>query len=419
MVGGAYYVSKLTNRVASSANIEFHARIVVQKFIARELIRVNTLAIQEAYSDETDIFDLQARESRELDEIIGDVTKRDVGIIGDAYHQYIKDQRLAIKNGTNGGVKCGIRPIDNFTNGWQKGDLIIQAGRPGMGKTSGALAIAYGTAKKGEPAAFFSLEVPKIAIVKKIIASESEIETSVVYNGKVDNDTLDLILRDNLALNNLPLYIDDTPSLSLLEFKSKARRLVTQLGVKLIVIDYLQLMTSGNPNMAANRELEISTISRGLKSIAKELNIPIIALSQLSRGVESRPSRKPQLSDLRESGAIEQDADMVIFWFRPWYYWGGEADAERLCYEYGNLMFPYKNLLVGIVAKNRNGSCGEFFLGFIDEYAKVTDYDLERMKPKFLPKGFEVTEQNNTFVQQPPLAANNDFLNQQGSDPAF
>lgn len=425
--GGAYYVSQLTNRVASSANVEFHARIILQKQLARELIMINTNGIKKAYDPEQDVFELFSDQTLEVESLLGNIQKSDISSIGDLHYEFIKESVQVFENGTSNGVPTGYKGFDKFMGGWQKSELIIVGGRPGMGKTAFALCSAYKIAiRHNIPTAFFSLEMPKIQLVARINAARSELDLNDVVKMKLGSmDKIQQMNADNEILFKAPLYIDDTPGLSLLDLRSKARQLVAKQGVKIIFIDYLQLMTSGlNIQM---REQELAHISRGLKMLAKELNIPVVALCQLSRATENRPggSKKPQLSDLRESGAIEQDADMVIFPYRPEYY-----NIEE--YECEGRMIPTKNLISGVIAKHRNGGLGEIFMGFINEYAKLTDWDYENNRPvrepewtfeSEKPKDLVDKKENDTFVQdaKDTVPINTDFLAQkkEGTEPAF
>lgn len=435
IVGGPYYVSLLTNRVASSANIEFHARIIMQKQLARELIRINTQGIIKAYDDGQDVFELFSDQTLEVESLLGNIAKHEVSSIGKIHADFINESYSILENGISSGVPTGFESFDKFISGWQKSDLVIVAGRPGMGKTALAICCAYREAiNHNIPTAFFSLEMSSTQLVARINAARSELDLNDVAKMKLTTkDKITQMHLDNEILLRAPLYVDDTPALSLLDLRSKLRRLVAKHGVKVAYIDYLQLMTSGQNIMM--REQEISTISRGLKVLAKELNIPIIALSQLSRNVEARADKKPMLSDLRESGAIEQDADMVIFCFRPEYYQITE-------YAYENEVVPTKNFFSAIIAKHRNGGLGEVFLGFINEYAKITNWNFENKRPKYeaewdfekekAKKESNLVDKKNsdTFVQEgkdsvnesdtPKLETNTDFLSQKKeNEPPF
>ncbi len=367
-VGGSYYVSALTNRIASSANIEFHARIVAQKYLQRELIRIGTETIKTAYEDGTDVFELLDLTTKNIFEILDSNVRKQHDKMSTLIARAIEEIEVAA-NTADGllGVPSGFTALDRITGGWQKSDLMVLASRPGMGKTAFVITMAKNAAVDfNKPVAIFSLEMSSIQLVKRLISSETEIAQDKILKGNLDNHEFVQLNERIKKLSTAPLFIDDTPALSIFELRAKARRLKENQKVELIIIDYLQLM-SGGPDGKGNREQEISTISRGLKSLAKELEIPIIALSQLSRQVENRPggSKRPQLSDLRESGAIEQDADMVMFIYRPEYY-GLEVDENNE---------PTRGKAEIIIAKNRHGALETVKLRFIGHYAKFADLD--------------------------------------------
>jgi replicative DNA helicase len=324
--GGAYYISKLTNIVTSTANIDAHARIILQKFIQRELIRISGEIIGDAYEDSTDVFDLLDLSETKMFNITNNYLKKNFEEIGSVLAKTInRIDDLRQQKDDISGVTSGFTSLDRVTFGWQPTDLIILAARPSVGKTAFALNLARSAALhpvKPTPVAFFSLEMSASQLVQRILSAESEIHMEKISRGKLeDYEYQQLHTKGIKRLETAPLYIDDTAALNIFEFRAKARRLVNKHQVGLIIIDYLQLM-SGSNDKGSNREQEISTISRNLKALAKELSVPIIALSQLSRAVETRKesNKMPQLSDLRESGAIEQDADMVMFIYRPEYY---------------------------------------------------------------------------------------------------
>lgn len=330
MVGGAYYVTKLTNAVVSSANIEAHSRIVLQKFIQRELIRISGEIIADAYEDSTDVFDLLDDAESKLFEITNNHLRKNFDTIDSVLVKTIQRiEDLRHKNEDVTGVPSGFPSLDRVTYGWQSTDLIILAARPAVGKTAFALNLARNAAlnaKKQTPVAMFSLEMSAGQLVQRILAAESEIWLEKIARGKLEEHEMkQLYARGIQRLAQAPLFIDDTPALNIFELRAKCRRLKNKHNIGLIIVDYLQLMSGTGENRNSNREQEISNISRNLKALAKELSVPIIALSQLSRAVETRGAGKdgnkmPQLSDLRESGAIEQDADMVMFLYRPEYY---------------------------------------------------------------------------------------------------
>src|SRR6478735_7899472 len=329
IVGGPYYITKLTNAVTSSAHIEAHSRIILQKFIQRELIRISGEIISDAYEDSTDVFDLLDQAESKIYEVTSNHLKNNYESIDSVLVKTIQRiEDLRHRNEDITGVPSGFPSLDRVTYGWQSTDLIILAARPAVGKTAFALNLARNAAlhaSKPTPGAFFSLEMSAGPLVQRILAAESEIWLEKIARGKLEEHEMkQLYARGIQRLSQAPLFIDDTPALNIFELRAKCRRLKNANNIGMIIIDYLQLMSGSGDNRNSNREQEISTISRSLKGLAKELQIPIIALSQLSREVEKRGAKDgtkmPQLSDLRESGAIEQDADMVMFLYRPEYY---------------------------------------------------------------------------------------------------
>lgn len=385
-VGGAYYVSSLTNRIASSANIEFHARIVLERFIKRESIRICTNMIKEAYDDTTDVFEIIDENEKSISELTSRVvvSKGNSSLV--LYNKLLEQNEALINRKTDLiGVSSGYEDIDKYTGGWQKSDLLLLAARPGMGKTAFVVGVARNAVKMKKPTAIFSLEQSALQLYKRMASQETEIPHDKIRYG-MDAGTQKIFERDMADLKAAPLFIDDTGALTLFELRNKARKLKREEKIELIIIDYLQLMVGGDKG--GNREQEISAISRGIKALAKELDIPIIALSQLSRQVENRPggAKIPQLSDLRDSGSLEQDADMVMFLYRPEYY-GIEYDANNQ---------STRGLAKLIFAKNRHGAIGDIDLRWIGEIMKFIDYN---SKPKI-----ESFEQGNS------LHDNEDFL---------
>ncbi|MFN8699847.1 MAG: replicative DNA helicase [Flavobacteriales bacterium] len=368
LVGGPLYISQLTNRVASSANVETHARIIAQKFIQRELIRISNEIIRDAYDETSDVFDLLDKAENNLFQVAeGNIRKN-----YDKMSSLIKsamDQIETARQNSSGvsGVPTGFNALDRVTGGWQRSDMIIVAARPGMGKTAFVLSMARNMAVDFQvPVALFSLEMSSLQLVQRLIASETEIDGEKLRKGTLEDHEFHQLHQRISRISEAPIFIDDTPALSVFELRAKCRRLKAQHGIQMIIIDYLQLMTAGGDNKIGNREQEISTISRSIKQIAKELDVPVIALSQLSRQVESRTGEKrPQLSDLRESGAIEQDADIVSFIYRPEYY-GFDTDAA------GNSTAGRADI---IIAKHRNGGLEDVPLRFISRLAKFTNLD--------------------------------------------
>ncbi|MBE9660572.1 replicative DNA helicase [Mucilaginibacter myungsuensis] len=369
MIGGAYYITELTNRVASAANIEYHSRIIIQKYIQRELIRISTDTINNAYDDTSDVLDLLDKAEKNLFEVAQNNLRRDSRKMDDLMNEALKAIE-ALKDREDGltGVASGFTDLDRMTSGWQKSDLVIIAARPAMGKTAFVLTCARNAAVDfNKPVVVFSLEMSSVQLVNRLISGEAEIEQEKIRKGTLEEWEWAQIHTKVARLEQATLIIDDTPALNIFEFRAKCRRLKSQHDIQLIIIDYLQLMHGKSDGKGGNREQEIGSISRALKSVAKELNVPVIALSQLSRAVESRPggSKKPMLSDLRESGSIEQDADMVLFLYRPEYY-GLEVDEDNN---------PTKGVGEVIIAKHRNGETGTVRLKFVGKYVKFTDLD--------------------------------------------
>jgi replicative DNA helicase len=370
-VGGPYYVSKLTNMVVSTANIDAHARIILQKFIQRELIKISGEIIGDAYEDSTDVFDLLDVSETKMFNITNNYLKKNFEEISSVLAKTInRIDDLRNQKDDISGVASGFASLDKVTFGWQPTDLIILAARPSVGKTAFALNLARNAAlhpTKPVGVGFFSLEMGASQLVQRILSAESEINMEKISRGKLeDYEYQQLHTKGIKKLETAPLYIDDTAALNIFEFRAKARRLVNKHQVGLIIIDYLQLM-SGSNDKGGNREQEISNISRNLKALAKELNIPIIALSQLSRAVETRKesNKMPQLSDLRESGAIEQDADMVMFIYRPEYY---EMNAN----ENGESTKGETHIRI---AKHRNGSLELIKLRALLHIQKFAEWD--------------------------------------------
>ena len=363
-IGGDYYLIELSQKVSSSAHIEFHSRIILQKFIQRKLISISNDIIEDSYDETSDVFDLLDKAESKIYDISQRNLKKDTQSAEDLVLAAKKKiEEISKKEGLSG-IASGFGEIDRLTSGWQPSDLIIVAARPGMGKTAFTLSMARNiTVENNIPVAFFSLEMSAIQLITRLISSETGLNSEKLRTGKLEKFEWELLNVKVTNLENAPLYIDDTPSLSIFELRAKARRLSSQFGIKLIVVDYLQLMTLGSSQKTGNREQEISTISRNLKALAKELDIPIIALSQLSRAVELRGgTKRPILSDLRESGAIEQDADIVSFLYRPEYYKIDEWDDEERSPALGQAEF--------IVAKHRNGGLSSIKLKFINSLGK-------------------------------------------------
>ena len=366
-VGGDFYLITLSQKVSSSAHIEFHSRIILQKYIQRKLITISNEIIQKSYNESTDVMDLlDEAESKLYDVAQGNIKTSTESAQNLVIRAKNRIEEIAKQEGLSG-VSTGFDKLDKLTSGWQPSDLVIIAARPGMGKTALALSMARNISVKQDiPVAFFSLEMSSVQLITRLISSETGLSSDKLRTGKLaDHEWQQLNIKVS-DLESAPLYIDDSPSLTIFELRAKARRLASSHGIKLIIIDYLQLMNIGSSNKAGNREQEISTISRNLKALAKELDIPVIALSQLSRAVETRGgTKRPILSDLRESGAIEQDADIVSFLYRPEYYGITEWDDEMKTPSEGQGEF--------IVAKHRNGALDSIKLKFIANLGKFED----------------------------------------------
>lgn len=393
-VGGPFYITQLSGLVASAAHIEYHARIIAQKYLARELISYTSNIQTKAFDNTQDVDELMQEAEGKLFELSQRNLKKDYTqidpVINDAYNML---QKASARCDGLSGIPSGFHQLDKMTSGWQNSDLVILAARPAMGKTAFALSMAKNIAVDQQvPVAFFSLEMSNVQLVNRLIVNVCEITGEKIKSGQLapyEWGQLDHRIKN---LYGAPLYVDDTPSLSVFELRTKARRLVREHGVKLIMIDYLQLMNASGMSFGSRQE-EVSTVSRSLKGLAKELNIPILALSQLNRGVESREGnegKRPQLSDLRESGAIEQDADMVLFIHRPEYYRIFSDDKGR----------DLRGKAEIIIAKHRNGAVGDVLLTFKGQYARFQNPDDEMVVP--LP-GEETAMISQTADAIPPI----------------
>ena len=391
-----YFISSLTNRVSSSSNFDIHFKILQQYALRRNMIQACGKGIRESYNNQKDVFDLISEIQIDVDKALKGIVTYQVSSVGAIHDSIIKKSIELIDSEKKSGVPTGLDLLDNVTNGWQDSDLIILAGRPSMGKTAAAISMAlYPAIREEIGIGIFSLEMSDSQLTSRMQSILSGVNVGKIVKKQLNVD--DITRIDALAkdLKKAPIYIDDTPNISVQEFKGKARKMVKELGCRLILVDYLQLMRSGMKTQS--REQEIAEISKALKAVAKELRVPVIALSQLSRAVESRGGdKKPMLSDLRESGQIEQDADMVCFCYRPEYY-----DIQE--YEVGNQHFDTHGLFLLLVAKNRNGEIGEIPLKFIHEQTKLTNYDsnFSYQEPqKQLAPSSDFEEKSSTFVQQ-------------------
>ncbi len=365
LVGGAYAIAELTSKVSSAANIEYHARVIIEMAIKRDLIHIASRIHHDAYEDTTDVFELLDRTEQSVFEISDSNLRKNYDNMRNLMARAIQELQV-LKDHKDGltGVPSGFTALDRITSGWQKSDLVIIAARPGMGKTAFVVSALRNAAVDFKiPVAIFSLEMASVQLVNRMISAEAELEGEKIKRGNLAEHEWAQLVHKTSRLSSAPIFIDDTPALSILELRAKCRRLKAEHNVQLIVIDYLQLMRG---DQGGNREQEIASISRALKGIAKELSVPVLALSQLSRGVETRGGdKRPQLSDLRESGSIEQDADIVMFLYRPEYY-KITVDEDGM---------PTQGMGEVIIAKHRNGSTGTAKLKFIGKFTKFADFD--------------------------------------------
>jgi replicative DNA helicase len=373
-VGGAVFITELTSKVYSAAHVEYHARIVAQKYLARRLITFATAIEENAFDEANDIDDLLQQAEGQLFEISQTQLKQEVTQVDPVLNLAIEQIQTAANTQTGlSGLQTGYTDLDKMTSGWQNSDLIIIAARPAMGKTAFVLSMARNMAVDYcIPTAIFTLEMANVQLVKRIISNVAELEGEKIKSGNLSSEEWDRLNSRMRLLYGSPLYLDETPGLSITQLRTKARRLVREHGVKIIMIDYLQLMTAAGMK-TGSREQEVSNISRSLKALAKELNIPIIALSQLNRSTETRDDKRPVLSDLRESGAIEQDADIVCFIHRPDYYNKSGVDSE------GN---DIRGLSELIIAKHRSGAVGDVKLRFVSKYARFENWDEKQLAVK-------------------------------------
>ena len=411
-VGGPVFIADLTSRVASGAHVEYHARIIAQKYLARELISFASQIEAKAFDESNDVDDLLQEAEGRLFEISQRNVKKDVTQIDPVIGQAIEQiQAAANRKSGLSGLESGYHDLDKLTSGWQNSDLIIIAARPAMGKTAFVLSMAKNMAVNyNTPVAIFSLEMSNLQLVNRLISNTCELESEKIKSGRLTEIEWDQLMSRVKFLYAAPLYIDDTPSLSVFELRTKARRLVREHNVKFIIIDYLQLMNASGMKYGS-REQEVSLISRSLKQLAKELNIPIVALSQLNRSVESRTDgKRPQLSDLRESGAIEQDADMVCFIHRPEYYNRSGQDAEGR---------DIRGLAEFIVAKHRSGSVDDVNLRFQGKYARFENWN-ENTTTTYATVGSRLNNEmrsSDVPVPENPLTGGNaDFLSEGNED---
>ena len=383
-VGGPAYIVELSSHVASSAHIEYHGRILAQKFLARQLIQFASMIETEAFDETIDVDELMQRAEGSLFELsqknmAQEYTQIDP-IVKQAHELLLKAAQNQESGGLTG-ISTGFTQLDKITAGWQPSDLVIIAGRPAMGKTSFALSLAKNIAIDSRvPVAFFSLEMNNVQLVNRLLSNVCSISGSKILSGQLDPSDWERFDNNIRKMEGAPIYVDDTPGLSVFELRTKARRLVREHGIKVLMVDYLQLMNANGMRFSSRQE-EVSTISRSLKGLAKELNIPVLALSQLNRTVEQRDGiegKRPQLSDLRESGAIEQDADLVLFVHRPEYY-------RIFQDEKGNDLHGKAQI---IIAKHRKGATDDVLLSFRGEYTRFANPDEDSFMPAGLPNDF-------------------------------
>ncbi len=362
---GGYYLSELTTRVASAANVEYHARIIAEKSLLRQMIETMTTTVGEAYDPTTDAFDLLDRAEQDIFKISESQLRKGSRAMSEVVMDTFKQlEALGQREGGLTGVPSGFHALDDMTGGWQKSDLIIIAARPSMGKTALSLAVTMNAAthpKYGVPVAIFSLEMSANQLAQRMLTSEARIDAQKARTGRLSDEDWPKLARAAGRLGEAKIFVDDTPGLGILELRAKCRRLKAEHDIGMVIVDYLQLMHGSQDNRNGNREQEIAQISRSLKALAKEIDVPVLALAQLSRAVETRGGdKRPMLSDLRESGSIEQDADVVAFIYR----------AER----YGITQDENGNSTAGvgeiIIGKQRNGPIGNVRLAFVNQYAR-------------------------------------------------
>ena len=404
-VGGPGYIAELSSRVATSANIEYHANVVAEKFLSRQMIEYVNVIGKKAFDETYDIRDVMQEAEGTLLELSMKNMKKDYSALGPVVDRAVKAVEEAYANkGSFTGIPSGLYKLDDITCGWQKSDLVIIAGRPAMGKTAFALSVAKNIAvDQKRPMAFFSLEMSDVQLANRLMSNACEIDGTKLLSGQLDREDWKRLDQNLSALTNAPLFVDDTEGLSVMELRTKARRLQREHHIELIMIDYLQLMTASGMRYNSRQE-EVSLISRSLKGLAKELNIPVLALSQLNRGVESREGaegKRPQLSDLRESGAIEQDADMVIFLHRPEYYHILQSEDGFV---------DYRGKAEVIVSKHRKGATGIITMDFLGEYTRFANPEDKKIGNNSPRDGGEIRDSaiNGTNNDLPfPPADNN------------
>ncbi|MBI2257307.1 MAG: replicative DNA helicase [Flavobacteriia bacterium] len=419
LAGGVVYLSQLTHRIASTSNLEYYVRILVEKYMLRELAKISSNINEKAFNDSTDVFELLNTAEKELFQLSEMNMKKKFENMKDLLKIAVEEIETASKSTDHyTGIPTGFEKLDKITSGWQRSDLIVLAARPGMGKTAFVLSMARNSAVDfNYPVAIFSLEMSSVQLVKRLISGETRIDSERLRKGDISLSEMEFLRIKAQKLSAAPIYIDDTPGLSVSELRTKARKLKAKHGVELIIIDYLQLMSTGDKQNSGNRVQEISIITRTIKEVAKELNVPIIALSQLSRSVETRGGdKKPLLSDLRESGSIEQDADIVSFIYRPDYYGLHKSSDNEDNHNIGEI----------IIAKHRNGSLATVRLRFVSEFALFENLDSHYLSDSEFIQSDNQLKANKDFDQSPMVVLSSkinekedengtDFAKQNGS----
>jgi len=403
-VGGPGYIAELSSMVVTSANIEYHANVVAEKYLSRQMAHYVSIIGKKTFDETYDIKDVIQEADSLLLEISQKSVKKDYSVLAPIVNQAVKVVEAAYANkGGLTGISTGFYKLDDMTCGWQKSDLVIIAGRPAMGKTAFALSLAKNIAVDQKiPMAFFSLEMTSVQLANRLMANNCQIEGHKLLSGQLKRDDWDRLDKHLNSLLEAPLYIDDTEGIPVMELRTKIRRLVKEHHIELVMVDYLQLMTASGMRYN-NRQEEISLISRALKGMAKEFNIPIIALSQLNRGVDTREGpegKRPRLSDLRESGAIEQDADMVIFLHRPEYY--GLPQSED-----GSI--DYRGKAEVIISKHRKGAVGIIMMDFKGEYTRFENPEDNRIAHRPPTDGGEIIGSSMNDMPFPPPTDYNPF----------
>ncbi len=367
-VGGISYLTEIANSVPTAANIVHYSNIVEEKALLRRLIRVATTIVEDGYTREDEVEELLSEAEKNMMEVSNRKNAGDFKHIKDVLVEtYDNIELLHTQTGDVTGISSGFTDLDKITAGFQKNDLIIVAARPSVGKTAFALNVAQNAATAGENVAIFSLEMGADQLVMRMLCAEGNIDAQVMRTGSLQAEDWRKLTMAMGSLSNTGIYIDDSSGIRVNEIRSKCRRLKQEHGLDMVIIDYMQLI-SGSGKPGENRQQEVSDISRQLKGLARELEIPVIALSQLSRGVEQREDKRPMLSDLRESGSIEQDADIVSFLYREDYY---DKETEN------------ENMIEIIIAKQRNGPTGTVTLAFAKEYNKFVNIDWSQHTPAY------------------------------------